>query len=225
MLGYTVEELHAREDPKEVTHPDDRAADADHVRGLVDGDANAAQWEKRYIHADGHTVLALVSISVLRYPDGTPRVLIAQIEDITERKQMEQRLRQLADHDSLTGLRNRRTFEEAVILQVGRCQRYGEKATLLLIDLDGFKQINDTHGHKAGDDVLKAVALAIGERVRKTDFTARIGGDEFAVLLPHTSNGKAVAIARAIETAIAQTTIDVGTTTLHPCASRNRRHR
>src|ERR1039458_8832119 len=132
---------------------------------------------------------------------------------------MEQRLRQLADHDSLTGLRNRRTFEEAVILQVGRCQRYGEKATLLLIDLDGFKQINDTHGHQTGDDVLKAVADAIRARVRTTDFAARIGGDEFAVLLPHTSNGKAACVAREIQRVIDETTINVGATAVHPRAS------
>jgi diguanylate cyclase (GGDEF)-like protein len=155
----------------------------------------------------------------LRHSDGTPRVLIAQIEDITERKLMEQRLRQLADHDSLTGLRNRRIFEEAVILQVGRCQRYGEKATVLLIDLDDFKQINDAHGHKAGGDMLKAVAAAIKQRVRATDYPARVGGDEFAVLLPHTDNGKAAVVARGVERAIADTTIQVGATALHPRAS------
>ena len=219
MLGYTVDEMLASQDPKHVTHPDDRAVDEENVRALVGGDADAARWEKRYIHADGHTVSALVSVTLLRHRDGTPRLLIAQIEDITERKRMEQRLRQLADHDSLTGLRNRRTFEEAVILQVGRCQRYGEKATLLLIDLDGFKQINDTHGHQTGDDVLKAVADAIRARVRTTDFAARIGGDEFAVLLPHTSNGKAACVAREIQRVIDETTINVGATAVHPRAS------
>ncbi len=219
MLGYTVEELRASSDPKHITHPDDRAIDEENVRALIDGDTNAARWEKRYVHADGHIVSAMVSVSLLRHPDGTPRLLIAGIEDISERKLMEQRLRQLADHDSLTGLRNRRTFDEAMLLQVGRSQRYGEKAILLLIDLDAFKKINDTHGHKTGDDVLKAVAGAIKHRVRTTDFAARIGGDEFAVLLPHTSDSKAGAVARDIEQVIAETTIQAGATAIHPSAS------
>ena len=219
MLGYTVEELLASSDPKQVTHPDDRAIDEEGVRALADGDTNTARWEKRYVHADGHIVSAMVSVSLLRYPDGTPRLLIAQIEDISERKLMERRLRELADHDSLTGLRNRRTFDQAMRLQVGRCQRYGERATLLLIDLDAFKKINDTHGHKSGDDVLKAVAGAIKHRLRTTDFAARIGGDEFAVLVPHTSDGKATAVARGIERAIAETAVQTGTTAVHPRAS------
>ena len=219
MLGYTVAELLALDDPKQITHPDDRALDEENVRALIDGDTDTARWEKRYIPAAGHSVPALVSVSLLRNPDGTPRVLIAQIEDVTERKRIEQRLRELADHDGLTGLRNRRAFDEALILQVGRGQRYGENATLLLVDLDGFKQINDTHGHKIGDDVLKAVAGAINNRVRATDFAARIGGDEFAVLLPHTSNGKAVRVAQSIEAGIAGATIHAGATTVHPRAS------
>lgn len=167
---------------------------------------------------------ALVSVSLLRHPDGTLRVLIAQIEDITERKRLEEGLRQLADHDSLTGLRNRRSFDQAMMVQVARCRRYGEQASLLLIDLDGFKQINDTHGHKTGDDVLKAVAGAIEERVRTTDFAARIGGDQFAVLLAHTGNANAAFVAREVERVIAETTVQAEAITLNPACEHRNRH-
>ena len=78
-------------------------------------------------------------------------------------------------------------FEEELRRQVARCRRYGEKAALLLLDLDGFKAVNDSFGHKAGDDLLKLVAAALQQRVRGTDAVARLGGDEFAVLLGNVS--------------------------------------
>ncbi len=121
---------------------------------------------------------------------------------------METKLRHLADHDSLTGLRNRRFFEERLAIAVGRCQRYGENATLLLLDLDGFKAVNDAHGHRSGDDVLKAVANAIREQIRASDTPARIGGDEFAVLL-QAAGSEGAAVAEAIRQAIADTIVEV----------------
>ena len=86
---------------------------------------------------------------------------------------MEERLRRLADFDSLTGVRNRRQFERDLFLQVGNCQRYGEEAALLMIDLDDFKQVNDTYGHRVGDDMLKAVAQR-SESARVRPISSRV---------------------------------------------------
>ncbi len=125
---------------------------------------------------------------------------------------MEEHLRHLADHDPLTGLRNRRLFEHDLKLQLGRCQRYAEQAALLVIDLDGFKQVNDRHGHKVGDDALKAVARTLTRRLRATDLVARLGGDEFAVLLPHMDEQGAEIVAQDLMRVIEACAVDAGDT-------------
>ena len=125
--------------------------------------------EKRYFTAQGHLIWVGLAVSLVRDEAGRPVHFISQITDISERKRMETKLRRLADHDSLTGLWNRRRFEDELQRQVGRCQRYGERAALLLTDLDGFKDVNDTFGHKAGDDLLKVVATGLRARLRHTD--------------------------------------------------------
>jgi diguanylate cyclase (GGDEF)-like protein len=154
--------------------------------------------EKRYFNGTGDQIWVNLSVSLVVTPDGTPEHFISQIEDITERKRLETVLRRLADNDPLTELWNRRRFEEELQRQVGRCKRYGERAALFLLDLDDFKQVNDTLGHKAGDDVLRGVARAMRGRLRSTDFLARIGGDEFAVVLPNVSPGQAAVLAEEL---------------------------
>ena len=91
----------------------------------------------------------------------------------------------LSSRDALTGLANRRSFELALTREVDRVARSGESALLLMVDIDHFKRVNDNHGHAAGDQVIRAVAQALADSVRPMDLTARIGGEEFAVLLPN----------------------------------------
>jgi diguanylate cyclase (GGDEF)-like protein len=186
----------------ELTHPLDIATRMDIHRRMVGGELENAQLEMRYIDARGQTIWARLSVSLVRDANDSPHYLIAQLQDITDQKLMEKRLRHLADHDSLTDLPNRRFFEEQLAIQIGRCQRYGQSATLLLLDLDGFKQVNDRLGHRAGDDLLKTVARAITNRIRATDTAARIGGDEFAVLLSAPGD-RSAQVAQAIRQAIA----------------------
>ena len=111
-----------------------------------------------------------------------------------------------ADVDPLTDILNRRAFERELLRSLAYVKRHGTEAALLYVDLDGFKSVNDRHGHAAGDALLKAVVLVLGRHVRASDMVARLGGDEFAVLLWHCDVQHAEAKAQALEAAIARTT-------------------
>lgn len=121
MLGYSVQELIDNQHPTRFTHPDDQGLDLEHIRMLLDGDAQATQWEKRYLHADGQIVWARVSVSVLRNPDRSPRYLVSQVEDISARRQ----------HES--GASELRASEERFRLMVDGVQDYA----ILMLDTDG----------------------------------------------------------------------------------------
>ena len=218
ITGYAAEELLGRTF-QEITHPDDLEADLEHVQALLEGQIREYQMEKRYIRADGSEVWIMLSVSLVRDAGGDPLHFIAQIEDISERKRMEKRLQWLADSDALTGVRNRRLLEQELFVAVKRCQRYGEHAALLLLDLDDLKLINDTHGHKVGDDVLRAVARAIEGRVRGSDSIARLGGDEFAVLMSHADRSAAEALVGELAQAISECEVRAGGQTIRPSAS------
>ena len=218
ITGYPAEEL-LRKTFQDITHPDDLEADLEQVQSLLHDQIRDYQMEKRYIRADGSTVWIMLSVSLVRDADGEPLHFISQIEDISERKRMEKRLQWLADSDALTGVRNRRLLEEELFVEVRRCQRYGEHAALLLLDLDDLKLINDTYGHKVGDDTLRAVARAIEGRVRGSDNIARLGGDEFAVLMPHADRAAAEALVRELIEAISECEVHAGGQTFHPTAS------
>ncbi len=218
ITGYTSGELLGRRF-HDITHPDDVASDAARRRQLLAGEISAYQVEKRYFNATGETMSAILSISLVRDRGDEPLHFVVQIQDISDRKRLEEHLRHLADHDPLTGLRNRRLFEHDLKLQIGRCQRYGERAALMVIDLDGFKQVNDRHGHKVGDDALKAVARTLTRRLRATDLVARLSGDEFAALLPHMDREGAEIVAEDLMRVIAACNVDTGETVVHLAGS------
>jgi diguanylate cyclase (GGDEF)-like protein/PAS domain S-box-containing protein len=218
ITGYTAEELIGKRF-EGIVHPADVNNDLEQRQRLLAGEIPAFQVEKRYFDASGETVSAILSVSLVRDREGAPLHYIAQLQDISERKRLEEHLRHLADHDPLTGLRNRRLFEHDLKLQVARSQRYGEVAGLMVIDLDDFKSVNDRYGHKVGDDTLRAVARALTRRLRETDLVARLGGDEFAVLLPHIDEEGLTVVAEGLTRVMPACSIDVGDTVLHPCAS------
>ena len=134
-----------------------------------------------------------ISLSPLETDEGT--LVSSAIRDITERKRSEALLRELADRDALTGLLNRRKFEEHLAQEVALVDRYGGESAMLLIDIDSLKDVNDTLGHACGDEMIRNVAAVVTSRTRATDLVARVGGDEFALLLPHTTETAAVAVA------------------------------
>jgi diguanylate cyclase (GGDEF)-like protein len=140
------------------------------------------------------------------------------VQDIGERRRMQEALQHLADHDMLSGLWNRRRFEEQLGREIARVRRHGPSTALMLFDLDGLKRVNDTFGHRCGDQLIAAIAHAVRTRLRETDAVARIGGDEFAVLLPGVDQDAALGVADEIRRAVRQLSItaesgaDVATT-------------
>jgi len=203
LVGYSEQELQHLTF-QDLTHPDDLDADLALVDDVLAGRRPGYQMHKRYIHADGRVIWALLSVSLATDEGGRPLHFISQIQDVTERRELEEQLRLQAEQDPLTGLANRRRFEQDLERQIERCARHGERAAVAVLDLDRFKGVNDAHGHVAGDRLLTAVATALQARRRATDVAARIGGDEFAVILIGVDERGAVTAATGIAAAIAE---------------------
>ena len=195
LLGRAPEDLLGRRD-QELTHPEDRQADLDAAWEILEGRMDTHQTEKRFVRPDGSVVWALANLTFLRDEAGRPLSWVGQFQDVTERHRQEAELRHLADHDPLTGLLNRRSFERALEQHLTRVRRYGLQGAILMIDLDGFKAVNDAHGHVTGDALLASAAARLRERLRTSDLLARLGGDEFAALLPAAGREAAEHVAR-----------------------------
>ncbi len=174
------------------------------------GDAEAWIRERlrRHRAADGRPYLyemadgSWIQSTKRRTPDGG---LVAIYSDITELKRSEDAIRQLAQHDALTGLPNRRLLHDRLAQALGRARRASEVAAVLLIDLDAFKPINDEHGHRAGDEVLRIVGSRLKECVRAVDTVSRYGGDEFIIVLDGLQSREGtVSVAAKIIEAVAQ---------------------
>ncbi|HEX8098914.1 MAG TPA: sensor domain-containing diguanylate cyclase, partial [Actinomycetota bacterium] len=191
-LGYPKAELLAKPFI-DFVHPEDRDRTIAETMKLANSMGDTVDFENRYRAADG-------SYYWLRW-SATPvhgRLIYASARDVTSQKNLEERLEQLATTDSLTGLANRRRFEEEAARTIDHIARYGTRAAALMIDLDGFKEVNDRAGHQAGDEVLKRVADNLRRRLRSSDLVARLGGDEFVVLLTETGVEQAALVAEAL---------------------------
>lgn len=183
-LGWTREELMARPF-REFIHPDDLATTLPAARALEIEPGEIRELENRYRTKDGSWRWLQWSAT----SDHRRKYAVAR--DITERKQLElerqellAQVEALARTDALTGLPNRRAWDEEVEREIARARRSGHPLTLAMVDLDHFKRFNDAHGHAAGDDMLAEVAVSWRGALRTNDVLARYGGEEFAVLLP-----------------------------------------
>lgn len=152
--------------------------------------------------------------AVVRVDEDGGRVLQGIMLDITPQKRAEERLLYLADHDSLTGLFNRRRFFRELDSYLAWSERHGDPGAVLLLDVDRLKEVNDSFGHEAGDELLKQVAVLLAGRVRQTDAVARLGGDEFVVLLRGLLPAQARELAREIPDLLAQTPVRIGDTSI-----------
>src|SRR5690606_3291014 len=126
------------------------------------------------------------------------RVLTSIIRDISERKRLEAAVLTLARTDHLTGLLNRRAGEEALMLELAHAQRSVRELSVLMVDIDHFKRVNDDIGHAGGDAVLKCVSELVTNRIRGSDLAVRWGGEEFLVMLPDTGHGGAQGVAESL---------------------------
>ena len=183
MLGYTERELMPLTF-RDITYEGDREPNQHDFQEMMSGGVALREVEKRYIHKQGHLVWTQVSASIVHGPSGRPDHIILQVQDVTQRKNFESQLVELANYDPLTGLINRRRLNEEFELQLARSRRLRGPGALLFLDLDQFKDVNDSLGHRAGDELLAHVAEIMKEGLRDTDILGRLGGDEFAVLMP-----------------------------------------
>ncbi|HTU13915.1 MAG TPA: diguanylate cyclase [Solirubrobacterales bacterium] len=161
-------------------------------RAILAGEKSSFSIERVVNRPDGTSFrvkadVSALDVGLLGDPDDPyPINALAHIEDVTDRRQAEGELQHQARHDSLTDLLNRRRFISLLTDRLDRGSKGHGGGALLMIDLDGFKAVNDSHGHLAGDGVLREVAVMLREELRESDPVARLGGDEFAVLLPKT---------------------------------------
>jgi diguanylate cyclase (GGDEF)-like protein/PAS domain S-box-containing protein len=198
ITGFDRAEL-VGHDAHALVHPDDELARKRLIDELLVG--RHPVGELRYRRAGGGYVWCMVVPAITFGPDGE-QLFVLQVLDITERREFERQLRHHAEHDSLTGLLSRRRFTELLEMEVERVQATRKQSSLLLLDLDGFKDVNDAMGHSTGDALLRRMATALNRSLRGGDLVARIGGDEFAVLLPETDAQEAIAAAAKLVEAV-----------------------
>ena len=183
MLGRSLPELLASQLPT-LVNPDDLGALQGPVERLVKGELGSVHTEVRGMHRDGSDVWMSLNISLARDWQFRTHNLIVQAQDISARRRAEAELYHNAYHDSLTQLSNRTHFNEQLNRAIARVQRHPEQRfAVMYLDFDRFKMVNDSLGHKAGDELLVNLARRLKEMLRPTDVLARLGGDEFAILV------------------------------------------
>jgi len=185
MVGHTMEDLEPTsiETWRGLLHPEDRPMAEELLQRHFRGEIPYIDCELRMLHKNGSWVWVLDRGKVVTWTgDGKPLMMCGTHQDITERKQAEERIRYMATHDALTGLPSLRLAKDRLSMALSLARRQKNLAAVMFIDLDGFKSVNDTLGHEAGDLVLKETAQRLLSCVRATDTVARIGGDEFLIL-------------------------------------------
>ena len=194
------------------THPDDLTAAMAVCRELQVHHGRV-RHECRLRRRDGVTVPVQVTASwVDGAAEGDPPHLVMVVEDVTERKELEARLLHLSAHDPLTGLPNRLLFHDRLRHALERGHREHTPTCVLVLDLDGFKAVNDEHGHPTGDAVLVAVAERLTGVLRASDTAARLGGDEFAVVCENTERADAERLAARLREVLPRSLTLGGTT-------------
>lgn len=220
IVGYSKDEL-LKLTFHELTHPADLHVDRTLIRELLRGERSSYSVEKRYYTKGKRVVWANLTVSLVRKSDGSPDYFISVIEDITTRKRikaqrdemieiLEERVRErtaelekLSMTDALTEVANRRRLDEQMVLEWDRAVRGNKPISILIIDIDHFKELNDTLGHGPADRALVTFAAELKQIARRpADLVARYGGDEFVLVLPETGPEGAMVIAQQIQMAV-----------------------
>jgi diguanylate cyclase (GGDEF)-like protein/PAS domain S-box-containing protein len=178
--GYRQEELIGK-DYMLLNHPDDRAMVKDKIGQLLNGKIISVTGENRRLKKDGTAIWCEMIVTIINYTGKL--AIMGNIIDITEKKEAEQKLTLMATHDVLTGLPNRALLYEHFNIAMANAQRNKKRLAIMTVDLDKYKDINDSYGHATGDALLKAVADRFTSIVRKSDTVSRIGGDEFCLII------------------------------------------
>ncbi len=181
MFGYTREEL-KKIDFRKLVAPESLPLIEERTRKLKMGEPIPEKYEFVALRKDGEKVHVEASVAYVPYKGGIATQGI--VRDITEKKAYEKKLRYMATHDILTGLPNRRYFMDFLKAAIESSKRYGHMTAVMMLDLDGFKEVNDKFGHDMGDRVLVKAAERLRRSVRRSDILSRMGGDEFLVLVP-----------------------------------------
>ena len=205
VTGYTPEEA-IGQTPRMLRGPRTDPNTGARVRAALEA-GEPIRTEVLNYAKDGHTYWLDLNIIPLRDESGRVTHFAAIQRDITASKNLEEELTRLATTDALTGLHNRRAFCDAAATEIARARRYSEPLSIISMDLDRFKLINDKHGHATGDVALVRFAEICRRHVREVDLLARIGGEEFAILLPATSENNAARLAERIRHAVHELTV------------------
>jgi diguanylate cyclase (GGDEF)-like protein/PAS domain S-box-containing protein len=180
IFGYRREELIGRSN-LDLTYEEDRELAAENVRKRIEGQVDSVEYTFRGVTKSGEIRYIHVYGTVFHYEG--ERAIIGTLIDETETVRAKQELERLANYDDLTSLFNRRVFESEFARVVELGKRRGHKVALILLDVDNFKRINDSLGHRIGDSVLRQIAERFRGVLRRSDFLARLGGDEFAIII------------------------------------------
>lgn len=181
-IGYSPEELLGMNYREYMDEPNARVVfETFHSVFTTGTPTKSFDWE--LVKKDGTRIFVEASVSLQRDRNGNPLGFCGIIRDISDRKRAENELAYLAYHDALTGLHNRKAFLEKLDEAIREARRYENRRTVLYIDLDHFKRVNDDHGHEIGDRLLAQVAARLRTVLRDTDYISRLGGDEFTVIL------------------------------------------
>ena len=205
MTGYTKEELQ-HDSFTLLILPEDIEESQISLRELLSHRVPFLEMERRILCKAGTVIWVDLRATVFRSPVGDVAGIVI-ITDITDRKNLENELKQLATTDSLTGANNRRMFMERGQIEMLRAQRYKRPMTLLMLDIDHFKRVNDSYGHSTGDVVLKALVKRCQAVLRETDIFGRIGGEEFAAVLVETKPDRGIQVAERMRTAVENTAV------------------
>lgn len=204
MLGYAEDELeNVFETWEKLVHPDDLGGAKRSIDKYFAGRKSNYEASYRMRHKKGHWVHILSrGFAVRSESDGTPVRFVGTHVDITERVRLEEELKKLATTDKLTQAYNRTKFDEIIARELKRVKRYRRFLSLVMLDIDNFKAINDTHGHIVGDSVLRALADVLRSNKREIDYLVRWGGEEFMIVAPETDIEGAKVLAERIRKAV-----------------------